>query len=168
MGTLFFVNSNTTTFTNITTAAIQARWVAETLKHGLPSKEDMWAELREKQSWKRETMPNAGAARAYMIQTHQVHYYDELLKDMGASIRRKQGGAIMAAIREVFDPYRPRDFSSIITGEFKYRRGELARKGHKQPHFVKECLIVIAVLIIVRIFLRVVFSGVMAEIAALR
>merc|ERR1712056_100931 len=31
---LFFVNSNTTTFTNITTAAIQARWLAELLMKG--------------------------------------------------------------------------------------------------------------------------------------
>merc|ERR1712232_185626 len=45
---LFFVNSNTTTFTNITTASIQARWVAEMLEQGLPSAEIMWAELKEK------------------------------------------------------------------------------------------------------------------------
>jgi dimethylaniline monooxygenase (N-oxide forming) len=114
---LFFVNSNTTTFTNITTASIQARWLAETLKYGLPSKEDMWAEIKEKQTWKRETMPNAGAARSYMMQTHQVHYYDELLQDMGASVCRKRG--LFASFREFFEPYRPRDYDTIMTGAFK-------------------------------------------------
>jgi len=114
---LFFVNSNTTTFTNITTASIQARWLAEMLEHGLPSKEDMWAELKEKQQWKRETMPNAGAARSYMMQTHQLHYYDELLQDMGAPVCRKRGW--FASIREFFEPYRPRDYDAVITGSFK-------------------------------------------------
>merc|ERR1712228_927107 len=114
-----------TTFTNITTASIQARWLVEMLAgtFKLPTKQGMANEIKAMQEWKRRTMPNAGVARAYMIQTHQVHYYDQLLKDMGASIRRKQGGAILAAIKEVFDPYRPRDFGSIITGEFKYRLG---------------------------------------------
>merc|ERR1711879_860478 len=114
---LFFVNSNTTTFTNITTAAIQARWLAEMLKHGLPSKEVMWAELREKQAWNRATMPCAGAARSYMMQTHQIHYYDELLQDMGASVCRKRGW--FASVRECFEPYRPRDYDTIVTGTFK-------------------------------------------------
>merc|ERR1711972_30750 len=132
---LIFLNSETTTFTNITTASIQARWLAEMLAgtFELPSAHDMQAQIEEMQEWKRSTMPNAGAARAYMIQTHQVHYYDQLLKDMGASVRRKQGFA--AALKEVFDPYRPRDFGSIITGEFKNRPSEQAKPGDAQAPF---------------------------------
>merc|ERR1711881_619595 len=87
------------------------------LQQGLPSKEDMWAELKEKQTWKRDTMPNAGAARSYMMQTHQLHYYDELLEDMGAPVCRKRGW--FAAVREFFEPYRPRDYNTIVTGSFK-------------------------------------------------
>merc|ERR1712137_1299056 len=147
--------------TNITTAAIQARWLAEMLRHGLPSKAKMHQEVKEMQEWKRSTMPNAGAARAYMIQTHQVHYYDQLLKDMGASVRRKQGFA--AAIKEVFDPYRPRDFGSIITGEFKNRPSEQAKPGDAQAPFWMEGLTVIAALFAFRILL----SGIQAEIAPL-
>merc|ERR1712187_861978 len=125
---------------------IQARWLVEMLAGSfkLPTKAKMADQIKEMQEWKRRTMPNAGAARAYMLQTHQVHYYDQLLKDMGASIRRKQGCAILAAIKEVFDPYRPRDFGSIITGEFKYRLGEQAKPGDQQSHFGKECLVVVA------------------------
>merc|ERR1712232_1458736 len=87
------------------------------LKHGLPSKEVMWAELREKQAWKRDTMPYAGAARSYMMQTHQIHYYDELLQDMGAPVCRKRGW--FASVRECFEPYRPRDYDTIVTGTFQ-------------------------------------------------
>jgi len=87
------------------------------LKKGLPSKEVMWAELREKQAWKRDTMPYAGAARSYMMQTHQIHYYDELLQDMGAAVCRKRGW--FASLREFFEPYRPRDYDTIVSGTFR-------------------------------------------------
>jgi len=120
--TLFFINSNTTTFTNITTASIQARWLAELLMKGLPSQEHMEAEIQEKKTWKRSTMPNAGHARSYMMQTHQVHYYDELLQDIGAAPCRKRG--FLASLREFFEPYRPRDYDTIVTGEYKLRATE--------------------------------------------
>merc|ERR1712032_34625 len=62
-------------------------------------------------------MPYAGAARSYMMQTHQIHYYDELLQDMGASVCRKRGW--FASVRECFEPYRPRDYDTIVTGTFQ-------------------------------------------------
>jgi len=161
--TIIFLNSETTTFTNITTASVQARWLVELLAgtFKLPSKQEMVGQIRAMQEWKRSTMPNAGAARAYMIQTHQVHYYDQLLKDMGASIRRKQGGVVTAALKEIFDPYRPRDFGSVITGEFKHRRGEQANPGDAQASFGKEGLVVIAFLVTSGILFRTLFSGLM-------
>jgi hypothetical protein len=85
-------------------------------------------------------MPNAGPARAYMVQTHQVHYYDQLLKDMGASVRRKRGNFFSKAIKEIFDPYRPRDFDTIITGDFKSIVGEQAEPGEHQTAFYLEAL----------------------------
>merc|ERR1712193_530858 len=91
--------------------------MGEMLERGLPSQGEMWAEIKEKQSWKREKMPNAGAARSYMMQTHQLHYYDELLQDMGASVCRKRG--LFASLREFFEPYRPRDYDTVMTGAFK-------------------------------------------------
>lgn len=106
-------------------------------------------------------MPNAGAARAYMIQTHQVHYYDQLLKDIGASIRRKQGFA--AALKEVFEPYRPRDYCSIISGNFHRRQGEQAKPGSLQAPFWKELLVTLAVLFVVPAVVRIFFSRAMPE-----
>jgi cation diffusion facilitator CzcD-associated flavoprotein CzcO len=139
---LVFLNCETTTFTNITTASIQARWVVELLagRHKLPSKGNMQKSIQETQAWKRETMPNAAGARAYMIQTHQVHYYDQLLKDMGASIRRKRGNFLSKAVKECFDPYRPRDYDTIITGDFKSIVGEQAEPGDMQAPLYKEAI----------------------------
>merc|ERR1711972_907664 len=164
---LIFLNSETTTFTNITTASIQARWLVEMLAGSfkLPSKAKMADQIKEMQEWKRRAMPNAGTARAYMIQTHQVHYYDQLLKDMGVSIRRK--GGILAALKEVFEPYRPRDYCSVITGEFKHRQGESAEPGDAQAPFWKEAFMVMAMFFMIRVVLRILLSGLLVEVKAL-
>jgi hypothetical protein len=136
---LIFLNSNTTTFTNITTASIQARWLAEWLngRFELPSPAQMKLEIEKVQEWKRETMPYAGASRASMIQTHQVHYYDDLLEEMGACRYRKQG--CFSGLKEIFDPYRPRDYESIVTGEFKMRPAECTKPGVKDHGSEPSC-----------------------------
>jgi len=132
-------NSNTTTFTNITTASVQARWLVEMMSKGFPSKEEMEAEIEEKKTWKRKTMPNAGHARAYMMQTHQVHYYDDLLHEIGASIHRKRG--VLKAIKEFFEPYRPADYDTIVTGEYKVLPGQMVKPGKQQASFCWELLV---------------------------
>merc|ERR1711866_41826 len=86
-------------------------------------------EIEKDKEWKRSTMPHAGPSRASMIQTHQVHYYDELLVEMGARRHRKQG--CFSGLKELLDPYRPRDYKSIVTGEFKLRPAECTRPGVK-------------------------------------
>lgn len=121
---LVFLNSNTTTFTNIVTGSLQARWGLEALlgrhmystiggitKEGLPSAKDMQAHIETTKNWKRTGMPCAGAARAYMIQTHQVNYYDELLQDLGVSTYRKPN-----FLRELLDPYCSEDYKEVVTG----------------------------------------------------
>jgi len=155
---LFFINSNTTTFTNITTASIRARWLAEVLTSGLPPKEVMQAEIQEKQQWKRSTMPNAGAARSYMMQTHQVHYYDELLQDIGAAPCRKRG--FFGALREFFEPYRCRDYDTIVTGEYKLRAAEQLQvkhavsSGKETPCFLWQWLVALVQLFVFLVTLR--------------
>ncbi|KAJ8600785.1 hypothetical protein CTAYLR_006113 [Chrysophaeum taylorii] len=142
--TCFFVGSQATTFMNICTSSLQARWVATALKqNGLPATDEvMRADIAEKMAWKRSTMPEAGANRSSMLQLHQVHYHDELLKDMGVPIRRKA-----SALAEVFDPYRPDDYGSVIAGT-------VARETKDQPSFLKElalfnaaCVVAIAIAI---------------------
>ena len=169
---LVFLNSNTTTFTNITTASLQARWFYEmvvkknednevqhkvnnkTARMKAPSRMEFLEEINAKKEWKRSTMPKAGNARAYMMQNHQVHYYDELLKDMGIDIRRKTDTIIrkfvpnceseclgsrllmmlvmiflypVAAIKEVFEPYRSADYCNVVTGEAIAKKNKKTR-----------------------------------------
>jgi cation diffusion facilitator CzcD-associated flavoprotein CzcO len=161
---LIFLNSNTTTFTNITTAAIQARWVCEALsgRAPLPSADEMDREIAIQKKWKRENMPNAGKARAYMMQTHQVHYYDELLKDMGANIRRKRGP--LRALKEIFMPYTPSDYGSIVTGAFREQLKDDEFCGPKaaQPSFMKEALIFVIFVVFLYIFNKVFMTGLSA------
>ena len=71
----------------------------------------MQAHIETTKNWKRTGMPCAGAARAYMIQTHQVNYYDELLQDLGVSTYRKPN-----FLRELLDPYCSEDYKEVVTG----------------------------------------------------
>lgn len=136
---LIFVNSNTSTFTNITTASLQARWVCELLTGRMqkPSHEQMVKEIQIQKNWKRAHMPQAGKARAYMMQTHQLHYFDELLKDMGASVRRKSTWPL-GFLAEIFAPYAPADYGTIVTGVFRTIPDECAEMGANQPAFWRE------------------------------
>jgi len=154
---MIFLNSNTTTFTNITTASIQARWVCEALsgRAPLPSAAEMNKEIDIQKAWKRENMPNAGRARAYMMQTHQVHYYDELLKDMGASIRRKTG--VLRALKEIFMPYTPSDYGSIVTGAF--RDEDSCTPKAAQASFVKEAIVFVIFAMFLYFFNKVFMTG---------
>jgi len=162
---IVFLNSETSTFTNITTASIQARWLVEMLAGNfkLPSKMAMVDHIKEMQAYKRKNMPNARAATAYMVQTHQLHYYDMLLKDMGASIRRKTGWGPMAALKEVFEPYRPHDYNTIVTGEFKFRSGDFVKPRSSQSNFLKEGIILYVTFFVVCVCLYLMFSGLKAE-----
>jgi dimethylaniline monooxygenase (N-oxide forming) len=158
---LVFLNSNTTTFTNITTASIQARWVCEFLsgRAPLPSAEDMNKEIDIQKDWKRTNMPKAGKARAYMMQTHQVHYYDELLKDMGANIRRKKG--LLRGLKEIFLPYAPADYGSIVTGAFREQFKDTEYCGKEpQPAFTKEACIFVVFALFLYFFNKVFWAGI--------
>ena len=89
---LFFIGANASTFSNTTTYSLQARWLAEVLsgRHVLPSAEMMAGEIEDIKAWKRTWMP-FGPARGARLHAHQLHYWDELVRDLGASARRKRG-----------------------------------------------------------------------------
>merc|ERR1711862_314276 len=100
--------------------------------------------LRRKHGNARQCL-NAGHARAYMIQTHQVHYYDELLHDMGASIHRKRG--LFRAVKEFFEPYRPADYDTIVTGDYKVVPGEALKPGARQASFCWELFVLFGMMV---------------------
>ena len=112
---LFFIGS-ASTLVSILTYNLQARWLGELIKghHRLPSKDDMLDEIEELKAWKRKWMPFSQARSARLL-LHMQHYHDQLLKDFGANPLRKTG--IFAPFKEVFVPYEPNDYSTIVSGE---------------------------------------------------
>jgi dimethylaniline monooxygenase (N-oxide forming) len=115
---LIFVGANASTFSNTTTYSLQARWLAELIRgrHALPPREAMVRDIDEMKVWKRSWMP-FGPARGARLHGHQLHYWDELLRDVGAGVTRKRG--FWAPLKELLDPYEPNDYRSIVSGEWR-------------------------------------------------
>ncbi len=103
---------------NMLTYSLQARWLGELIagRHQLPSREAMLENIAELKIWKRKFMPYSGA-RSARLMLHMLHYHDELLRDFGASPRRKTG--LLAPLKEVFSPYEPSDYHSIAAGTWR-------------------------------------------------
>jgi cation diffusion facilitator CzcD-associated flavoprotein CzcO len=113
------------TFLSILTYCLQARWLAELIagRHVLPCRDDMLAEIEQLKAWKRGWMPFS-AARGARLLLHMLHYHDELLRDFGANPLRKHG--ILAPLKELFVPYQPSDYRSIVVGDWEALEGRAA------------------------------------------
>lgn len=113
---LAFVGSNATTYINILTHNLQARWLVELLngRHSLPSRSKMWSEIRSTKAWKRKIIPFS-KARATTLHLHMQQYHDELLGDMGLSPYLKRG--CLPWLKEIFSPYQPSDYAEIASGQ---------------------------------------------------
>ncbi|MEE8500867.1 MAG: FAD-dependent oxidoreductase [Kiloniellales bacterium] len=120
---LVFVGS-AATICSILTYSLQARWLAELLagNHRLPDAEAMAREIADMKAWKRAWMPFSHARGARLI-LHMLHYHDELLRDFGANPRRKTG--LFAPFKELFAPYGPSDYRSIVSGAWKEEGGRV-------------------------------------------
>merc|ERR1712146_185431 len=130
-----FLNSNVTTFSNITTPGIQARWLTEVIKGNvtLPSNSEIEAIVEREKAWRRDHLKHAGSARAYLIQLHQTRYWDSLLIDMGANVKRKHSclGPVVSALQQFFAPVVSKDYKTIVTGEWKSNPREVRALGYK-------------------------------------
>jgi cation diffusion facilitator CzcD-associated flavoprotein CzcO len=114
---LFFIGS-ASTIVSILTYNLQARWLGELIKgqHPLPSREDMLRDVEEMKAWKRKWMPFSPSRGARLL-LHMQHYHDDLLRDFGATPLRKTG--IFAPFKEIFAPYEPNDYRTIVSGEWE-------------------------------------------------
>ena len=115
---LLFIGSNASSYCNILTHNLQARWLAELIRgnHELPSREAMLREIEEMKAWSRSWIPKTNA-RGAAILVHMLHYHDELLRDFGAHPWRKTG--LLAPIKELLEPYEPTDYATIVSGEWE-------------------------------------------------
>lgn len=112
---LVFLGCHAITYQAILTSSLQARWLVELVKgrHRLPSVEAMRREIDAMKAWKRSWMP-ARPSRGAMVSLHQIHYHDELVRDMGLDPRRKRG--LLAPLKELFGPYVCRDYATVVSG----------------------------------------------------
>lgn len=113
---LVFLGCHAITYQTILTSSLQARWLAELVKgrHRLPSREAMRRNIDEMKAWKRAWMP-AKPSRGAMVGLHQLHYHDELVRDIGLDPRRKRG--LLAPLKEVFAPYVCQDYATVVSGK---------------------------------------------------
>ncbi len=114
---LFFIGT-AATLESILTYNLQARWLSELIKgrHQLPSRDAMLRDIEDMKAWKQKWMPFSQARGARLL-LHMLHYHDQLLEDFGANPLRKTG--IFAPLKEVFAPYEPNDYSTIVSGEWE-------------------------------------------------
>lgn len=107
---LFFCGSESTFIYNICGSALQAEWIARVLQGeiALPSKDVMQNEVERSKLWARSWIPEHGQ-RSNQVMLHQIHAWDDLLRDMGVNPKRKSN-----RLAEFFMPYLPRDYNGII------------------------------------------------------
>jgi len=107
---LAFVGAEVSTFNNILTHGLQARWLARVLagELALPSASRMEAAIEREQAWKRTWMPRS-SARASILQLHMPKYHDALCKDMGEPHLRKSN-----PLAELFMPYTAADYAGLF------------------------------------------------------
>lgn len=110
-----------TSVSNILTHSLQAVWLAELIAGRiiLPAKAEMSQEIDNIKRWKRSWM-HFSSARSTRVFMHGQHYHDELMNDVGADPLRKRG--LFAPLKELFAPYEPRDYRTIVNGEWERRR----------------------------------------------
>lgn len=107
---LAFCGSEASTISNILSSYLLAEYLARVMTGRLkiPSEDDMKAELETVKAWKRRWMPET-KGRANMVMLHQLHYYDQLCRDMGENPSRKS-----CCLCEIFSPCEPQDYAGIM------------------------------------------------------
>ena len=106
---LFFVGSAVSTFNNVLTHHLQARWVEALLlgRVRLPSVKSMRESVVRQRKWKQSVVPCSGN-RGAMLQLHMLSYHDSLCEDMAVSPYRKA-----TPWRELVEPYCARDYDDL-------------------------------------------------------
>lgn len=107
-----FIGSEVSTFNNILTHAIQAKWLAKVLKGEmqLPTAGAMDKVIEKERAWKRSWMPPM-SSRACIWQLHMMKYHDNLLTDMKEARFRKMPNCF----GEILMPYTAADYRSLFT-----------------------------------------------------
>ncbi|KAG2496945.1 hypothetical protein HYH03_004951 [Edaphochlamys debaryana] len=108
---LAFVGSEVSTFNSILTTGLQALWLSKVLsgKVELPTPEEMVDDIHAQEHWRRKVMPPQ-RSRGAVLRLYMQHYHDQLLRDMGASPKRKG----LNLLAECFGAYTAADYSGLM------------------------------------------------------
>ena len=66
----------------------------------------------------------------FYLYRHMLHYDHELLRDFGASPRRKTG--FFAPLKELIDPYEPNDYGAIVSGQWERDEKRAVKAGRRE------------------------------------
>ncbi|CAB9529335.1 monooxygenase [Seminavis robusta] len=108
---LAFVGSEAATIFNCTASGLQAEWLARTLAgetNADLSEEAIALEVSAFRDFARSWMPST-SARSGLVLLHQIHYYDQLLEDMGEDPARKSN-----PISEYLGCYYGKEYNGIV------------------------------------------------------
>jgi dimethylaniline monooxygenase (N-oxide forming) len=112
---LAFVGSECATIFNVTSSGLQAEWLARLLSGHEAMKQTaslgekaMEHEAQALQTFARSFMPET-SSRSSLVLLHQLHYYDQLLTDMGENPSRKSN-----PVAEYLGSYYCRDYNDIV------------------------------------------------------
>lgn len=108
---LAFVGSECATIFNCTNSGLQAEWLARTMAGETAqnlNEEFMAAEALAFRDFARSWMPET-TSRSGLVLLHQLHYYDQLLHDMGENPSRKSN-----PVAEYLGSYHSRDYDNIV------------------------------------------------------
>ncbi|KAG1670104.1 hypothetical protein FOA52_013680 [Chlamydomonas sp. UWO 241] len=122
---LCFLGSEVSTFNSVLTHGLQALWLTRLLtgQTKLPTRSEMLADVTAQRRWRCKVMPGQ-RQRGSSVMLYMQDYHDQLVKDMGASPRRKTGP--LKALLEVFKPYTAADYEGLF--EAGLAEGEHARE----------------------------------------
>ena len=66
----------------------------------------------------------------FYLYRHMLHYDDEVLRDFGASPRRKTG--FFAPLKESIDPNEPNDYGAIVSGQWERDEKRAVKAGRRE------------------------------------
>ena len=131
---LYWVGANVSTLSNTLTHSIQAYWLGKLFlgHHELPEQNEVYREVEMIRQWKETELPFR-ADRGATVMLHQLHYHDELLRDVGKDVFLKKGCCMKRLWYEIAQPYLPVDYVNIIRQQVAEKKGyyNMAQKMHR-------------------------------------
>ncbi|GLC46080.1 monooxygenase [Pleodorina starrii] len=110
---LYFIGCEASSFNNMLTSGLQSLWMAHhvTGRLQLPSPQETMKDIQRQRAWRKSVMPPQHYC-ASSIMLFQQRYHDQLVRDLGASPKRKR--ATRRGGCEAFGVYTSEDYADLF------------------------------------------------------